>query len=258
MLQFDAATTRLLEDAYQGSDVVRRRMASLEALAPRPGDTVVDIGSGPGLLTLELARAVGPQGRAIGVEPSAEMRAASTRRCADRDNVEIVDGTAEALPLAAGSVDGAVALQVFEYLPDIAAALREIARVLRPGARLVVGDTHWDTLVWFSDDRQRMSRMMTAWDGHLVEKRVPEILPALCRDAGFIVDEVRPLVFSDTVLKPDGLAAMMMHLMRRYAVDNGQLTQAAANAWFEEQHALSRDGRFFFAVVYFITLARKV
>ena len=72
------------------------------------------------------------------------------------------------------------------------------------------------------------------------------------------VEAVRPLVFSDTVLKPDGLAAMMMHLMRRYAVDNGHLTQALANAWFEEQRALSRDGRFFFAVVYFITLARKV
>src|SRR4051812_23620523 len=71
MLQFDADTTRLLENAYRGSDVVKRRLATLEALAPRAGETIVDVGSGPGYLTLELSRAVGEAGEVIGVDPSA-------------------------------------------------------------------------------------------------------------------------------------------------------------------------------------------
>jgi hypothetical protein len=48
MLQFNADTTRLLENAYRGSDFVKRRLATLEALAPRAGDTIVDVGSGLG------------------------------------------------------------------------------------------------------------------------------------------------------------------------------------------------------------------
>ena len=77
MIQFDAATARLLENAYRGRDVVKRRLATLEALAPEAGDTIVDVGSGPGYLTVELARAVGEAGEVIAVDPSADMRRAA-------------------------------------------------------------------------------------------------------------------------------------------------------------------------------------
>ena len=77
MLTFNAATARFLEETYLGSDFVRRRLANLEALAPQSGDRVIDVGCGPGFLTLELARAVGEDGQVIGVDPSPDMRAAA-------------------------------------------------------------------------------------------------------------------------------------------------------------------------------------
>ena len=80
MLRFDAETTRLLENAYRGSDVVKRRLATLDALAPEAGDTVIDVGSGPGYLTVDLSRAVGDAGKAIAVDPSPDMRRASSAR----------------------------------------------------------------------------------------------------------------------------------------------------------------------------------
>ena len=70
MLKFDAETTKILDDAYQGADITRRRQASFDALTPIPGETIIDIGCGNGLLTGELARAVGPKGRVIGIDPS--------------------------------------------------------------------------------------------------------------------------------------------------------------------------------------------
>src|SRR5215212_8852248 len=119
MLQFNAETTRLLENAYRGSDVVKRRLATLEALAPQAGETIIDVGSGLGHLTVELSRALGDAGEVIGVDPSVDMRTAAANQCDGLRNVRLLDGTAATLPLDDGCADRAVSLQVFEYLSDI-------------------------------------------------------------------------------------------------------------------------------------------
>lgn len=259
MLKFDAQTTRLIEDAYQGSDVSRRRAASLEALSPRPGERIADIGCGPGLLALELSRAVGPEGEILAIDPSPDMREAASRRCDGRANVRIIDGRTPDLPLERDSVDGAIALQVFEYLDvqGIAAALVDITEALRRGGRLVVGDVHWDTLAWHSEDPARMNRILQIWDGHLAERRVPAILPALMRDAGLVVEATVALPFTDTVCRTDGIARMLRHLMVDYVLGTGQVEPDEAQAWAEEQDRLAAEERFFFHLTHFLVRARK-
>ena len=257
MLAFDSNTARLLDIGYQGADVTRRRRANFDALHPVPGDRIADIGCGNGLMTLELARAVGDQGRVIGIDPSSDMRGLAAERCADFPNVELLDGQADHLPLESESVDKAVSIQVFEYLDDLAAAAAEAFRVLKPGGRLVVGDMHWNTLAWFSDNPDRMRRMIEAWDQHLAQRSVPALLPSVLESAGFVVERVEPICFCDTVLKPDGLANMLIHLMEPYAVRNNQLSQQEARDWAEEQVALATARRFFFALTHFVISARK-
>lgn len=257
MLQFNAETTRLLENAYRGSDVVKRRLATLEALAPMAGETIIDVGSGLGHLTIELSRAVGEAGEVIGVDPSADMRMASATQCDGLANVRFLDGTAEALPLDDASADRAASLQVFEYLGDIPGALVEIRRVLRPGGRLVVGDMHWDSWIWHSDEPGRMARMMKAWDQHLADRCVPARLPDMMRQAGFQVETIRPLVFLDTVLRPDGLAMMMLSLMQAYALQNALVDEPTVRAWADEQRHLAADRRFFFSLVHFVVSGRR-
>lgn len=258
MLQFDETTTRLLENVYQGADITRRRRAAFDALRPRSGETIIDIGCGNALLSLELARAVGPAGRVIGVDPSVDMRAAGEARCSDFPSVSLVDGLADALPLADGEADKAAAVQVLEYLSDIPAAVREAHRALKPGGRFVAVDTAFDTLFWFSEDEARMGRIVEAWDHHYEEACVAALWPGLMRNAGFLVEEIRPVTFSDHTLKPDGLAFMLMHLMSRYAASNGHVTEAEAQAWFNEQERLAAEGRFFFSLTYFCLSGVKV
>lgn len=94
-----------------------------------PGADVVDLAAGTGKFT----RLLVPTGaRIVAVEPSAPMRAELARTV---PGVEAVDGTAEALPLADGSVDAVVAAQAFHWF-DVPRATAEIARVLRPGGGL--------------------------------------------------------------------------------------------------------------------------
>ncbi|MGH2968283.1 MAG: methyltransferase domain-containing protein, partial [Solirubrobacteraceae bacterium] len=80
MLEFDDATARHVEAVYTTRDIVEQRRAIRAALALRPGERVLDIGSGPGFLVAEMAEEVGPEGRVDGVDPSESMLAMSRRR----------------------------------------------------------------------------------------------------------------------------------------------------------------------------------
>lgn len=258
MLQFDAATREFLDICYRGEDITRRRMENMRSLAPAPGEAILDLGCGQGLMTRELARAVGPAGQVIGVDPSADMRDGATALCTGLSQVQVLQGGGADIPLDDAAMDGAVSLQVFEYIPDIPAVLAELRRVLRPGGRLVIGDMQWDTLSWASDAPDRMRRMCRAWEAHVAETAVPALLPAALSAAGFQITEMRPLPFAAITLRPDGLPFMMLHLMRDYAIANALVPQPEADAWFGEQFDRAEEGRFFFSLTHFIVAAIRL
>jgi len=110
--------------------------------AIRPGDTVVDIGSGAGMDLLLAARRAGPTGRAIGIDMTEAMidKARAAAELAGLSNVEVRKGDALALPLEDQSIDVVISNGVLNLVPDKLAAFGEIARVLKPGGRLLLGD----------------------------------------------------------------------------------------------------------------------
>lgn len=257
MLTFDTKTTRLLDLAYQGADFTQRRRANFDALDPRPGETVLDIGCGNGMLTTELARAVGESGKVIGLDPSEDMLASARDRCDAFDWIELQTGSVAKIPLEDASVDKAVSIQVFEYLDDVPGAVAEARRVLKPGGRLVIGDMHFDSLIWHSDDPNRMADICTFWDNHLVNRALPATLPAELARQGFSHVTCTPLTVCDTTLRPDGLAQMVLVLMENYVVAKKHLTADEAAAWSAEQYQLARDQRFFFSITHFVTSGIK-
>lgn len=107
-----------------------------------PGETVLDVGCGAGMDLLLAARHVGRAGRAIGVDMTASMIdvARASAREAGLDNVEIRPGDAESLPLDDASVDAVISNGVLNLTTDKRRAFAEIARVLRPGGRLLLAD----------------------------------------------------------------------------------------------------------------------
>ena len=113
---------------------------SLGPLAP--GDRVVDVGSGAGMDTLIAARMVGPTGYVVGVDMTPAMLDKARRSAAEAGlaNVEFCYGVAEELPVPDEWADVVISNGVLNLFPDKAAGLREMARVLKPGGRLQVGD----------------------------------------------------------------------------------------------------------------------
>ena len=108
----------------------------------QPGERVVDVGSGAGLDSLIAAKMVGPDGQVIGIDMTPAMLAQARKsvRETGAGHVEFREGLAESLPIPDSWADVVISNGVLNLAPDKDAALREMARVLKPGGRLQIGD----------------------------------------------------------------------------------------------------------------------
>jgi SAM-dependent methyltransferase len=150
--------------------------------AIREGDRVLDVGSGSGTDALICARLVGARGRVYGLDMTEQMRAKlqATAAAAGIANLEVLEGDAEAIPLADASVDVVTSNGVLNLVPDKARAIAEIHRVLKPGGRLQIADIALARPV-----AERFRQDPQLWAECVVGAVEEERYLALLRGAGF-------------------------------------------------------------------------
>jgi ubiquinone/menaquinone biosynthesis C-methylase UbiE len=160
----------------------------LEHLAA--GDRLLDVGCGPGTITLDLAARVAP-GEVVGIDVADEVVAAAARAAEEAGcgNVSFTRGDAYGIEAADGSFDVVHAHQVLQHLGDPIAALTEMRRVLRPGGLLAVRDSDYGAFVWApSDDRfdlwMQLYHRITERNG--AQADAGRWLPAWVGAAGFV------------------------------------------------------------------------
>jgi SAM-dependent methyltransferase len=187
----------------------------------RPGDTVLDLGSGGGIDVLLAAARIGPDGIAYGLDMVPEMLALARRnaQAAGLANARFLDGEMEAIPLPDATVDVVISNCVINLSPTKGAVFAEIARVLRPGGRLAVSDVVADDDLGVADRAARGS-LAGCIAGALSFGEYAAGLAA----AGLGEIEITP---THTVL--DGMYGAIVRAVRP-ATANGDTVAAAARA----------------------------
>ena len=256
-LEFDDQVVKQLDEVYRKRDMRRRRALVHEALAPAPGERILDVGCGPGFYVAELLDAVGPEGSVVGVDGSSSSLAVAARRCEGRANVAFHEADATSLPVADAEFDAALSVQVLEYVPDVAAVLREIHRVLRPGGRVVVWDVDWSTVSMRTEDPERMARVLAGWDSHLTHTTLPRTLGSELRAAGFDQVRMEGHTFATDELSHETYGGWLVDFVEQFVVSQRLVDPEDAKAWGHEQRALAERGDFYFACIQFCFAAAR-
>ncbi|MFC7497227.1 MULTISPECIES: methyltransferase domain-containing protein [unclassified Nocardioides] len=257
MMEFDEEAVRRVEMAYTTPDIVEQRAGVIAALALGSGERVLDVGVGPGFLAAEIAAVVGPGGRVCGIDLSADMLAVAARRDPGTDAaaVELELAGAEAIPYTDGSFDAVVSTQVLEYVPDIPAALAEIHRVLRPGGRVLVLDTDWDSLVWATPDEEVMARVLVAWREHLADPYLPRTLRRALTAAGFAVDRPSVVPLLNVGTPEQSFSGILLGLVATFVKGRNGLDATTVEAWEDSMRGLGDD--WFFSLNRYVFTATR-
>ncbi|MBI4410570.1 MAG: arsenite methyltransferase [Gemmatimonadetes bacterium] len=177
----------------------------------RPGEVVLDLGSGGGIDVLLSARRVGPTGKAYGLDMTDEMLELARRnqREAGVANAEFLKGHMEEIPLGDGSVDVVISNCVVNLSPDKDRVLAEAFRVLRPGGRLAISD-----IVAQAELPRAFKRVVELWSGCLAGALTEQEYGSKLAAAGFVDVEVEVT----RVYTPDDLRSAALRLLARGAV----------------------------------------
>ena len=221
---------------------------------PKPGEHLLEVGSGSGLLCRIVVSQLQPDGYIVGLDISHEFLIEAQRFACQAgivDHLVFETGKAEALPYAAASFDGAFAARLLLHASDPDAAVRELARVVKPGGRVVVMDWDFGTVSVDHPNRELTRRLLEwrndhhggdNWSGRKLWRRMVA--------AGFQNLRLYPWV-SVALSESDGLTQSLWRAAQ-VARDGDAISSAEYDAWVAELETRLREGIFFASIVYFI------
>ena len=249
------AYVRFLDRAGGRPRIQALREQSYAQLEARPGLRLLDAGCGVGDDARALARLVSPGGAVVGLDASAVMVAEAAQRSDGLGlAVEFAQGDIQALPFADATFDGCRAERVFQHVADPEAALRELVRVARSGAMIVVVDSDHGMMALNGSDRDLTRRVLGHWADAITNGWIGRQLPGLFIRHGLQQVSVIPSASEYHELAPHRAA---LQRCAQGAARKGVITPDEAAAFMADLGALDQRGEFFLSGVMFSVAGRK-
>jgi len=256
ILEYDKDATNRLLSIYITPDVETQRNAFIKAFDPQKGQKILDVGSGPGFLANDISQSIGRSGLICGIDISKPLLDIANSKYQNRTDIEFHFGDATKIPFKADDFDTVVSTQVLEYVPDADAALLEFKRVIKPGGKVALLDTDWDSIVWHSSDAQRMNRVLKVWEGHTSDPFLPRTLANRLSNAGFKVESREIIPIYNAKFNEETYSNRLIDLIVPFVVNTGKITNSEAEEWAKDLRERGQDGEYFFSLNRYFFLAK--
>jgi ubiquinone/menaquinone biosynthesis C-methylase UbiE len=223
----------------------------------KEGDWILDVGCGAGEDALALAQIVGSTGKVVGVDNSVIMVAESQKRAKGTDNpVEYRWSDVNCLDFAEGAFDGCRADRVLQHLEDPHLALREIVRVARSGARIVVSEPDYETLIVDTGRPTLTRKILNFHCDQIRHGWIGRQLPGIFKGLGLtgVGVAAETFVFTQADLA-DRVVGIKSAAVKAYEMDAISAEEAAE--WLGIIEEMSEADRFFCAITGFVVVGRK-
>ena len=257
MVTYDKKAAQNIELSYQTPEIVRQRIQTIEALALRAGEHVLDAGCGTGLLIEGMSSTIGADGRIVGIDFSGDMLELAQIRCDGINNIELQQGSVTQLPFQDNSFDAVSCTQTLLYVDEVETALSELYRVLKPGGRVAIIETDWRGTVLHSPNQSMSRKILDAWDAAVSSPNLPvKLIPMLKKQKfGAIKTEAIPVL--NTSYSEVNFSSGMLEYFSTYAVKTNAVTAEEAELWIMQIRDLAKTDSFFFCVNRFLFTAVK-
>ena len=255
IVKYEGDVATIQRRLAETSDLHRRRLAVLDAIALQPGEKVLEVGCGGGALLPFLAAAAGDTGRVVGIDISPDQIVAANEACTGIGHAEAAVQDVHQLPYDTASFDAIIAIQVIEYVDQPAKALSEVRRVCSHSGRLVILATNWDTMFWNCGAPELTARVQAAWREHAPFPNLAAELRPLMAGAGFRIVRQAPITIINNVYHEDAFAYWAARLIIAFATARKLISSADADEWMRAIQQAQTAGTFFFSSTPVLTMA---
>ena len=255
-MEYTKENAKRLEKVYLTADVQAQRTEIIRQLNLSPGESVLDIGCGPGYLCESMAEIVGRSGAIVGIDISTDLIALCDRQKAYAW-ISYAIGDATRLNQPDASFNVVVCTQVAEYVPDVDRVLLEAFRALKPGGRTIFVATDWDAVVWHSENPERMASVMRSWEAHCAHPRLPRSMASRLAGAGFHLDGASVFPILNLRCDDDNYSKGLAEGIQNFVRNRNDVSAEQLDEWHREFERLSETGTYFFSTNRYIFRASR-
>ena len=243
-----------LDTVSRNEDVMAMKRRTYKLLAAKAGQRILEVGCGTGDDARQIAKMISAGGRLVAIDKSEALISEARRRSVGKDDsIDFVVGDATALDLEPSTFDACRIERTLIHIPEPAAAMSEMVRVLHSGGTLVACEPDLEAFVIDSRYRELTRRLLNFRFGQLQCGWVARHLPTLFKESGLTDISVEPRAMTyDFDLGSHSLYGTLQH-----AAEAGVATVDEMSNWFSDLECARDNGTFFCANMSYIVSGRK-
>jgi ubiquinone/menaquinone biosynthesis C-methylase UbiE len=257
-MNHDAAVTDNLKRLTHSKSYRRQRAFFIAKLSPiLESSQILDVGCGEGSLSREIAEALGPEGKVVGLDVSADVLEAA-RQLTSQSKIEYKEGTATQLSFSDESFDIVLCCNSLKYLKgdESKQAMREMVRVLRHGGILLVADSDDQAITFNTKNQGLTSNIVSAYAGY-GDPCCGRKLVGFCNSAGLEDIRVDAITLCETEFDESSAGYAMAKNICEKLVSDHRFSEADIGQWHEDLLESQREGSYFWSYTKYVCVGRK-